>query len=155
MVAYSAVKVTSRLRAGVLILVFMHTMWCGKSVAAILLFVCLSVTTSRSFSLTKGSFHLPITQCLATVSPTALSATCLLLLFLLVGSSKLPSCLSSIDKVFLFVFVLLNVSFLEIGTTVHFKQKGMVPVYKYLLDFSQDSTANIVWSYVLEFDIAS
>jgi len=38
---------------------------------------------------------------------------------------------------FLFVFVLLNVSFLEIGTTVHFKQKGMVPIYtKNLLDVS-------------------
>lgn len=26
--------------------------------------------------------------------------------------------------------------FLEIGTTAHFKQKGMAPIYKHLLDIS-------------------
>lgn len=36
-------------------------------------------------------------------------------------------------KNFLPVFVLLNVSFLEIGTTVHFKQKGMSLIAVYLL----------------------
>lgn len=34
---------------------------------------------------------------------------------------------------FLPVFVLLNISFLEIGTTMHFKQKGMVLISNYLL----------------------
>lgn len=40
---------------------------------------------------------------------------------------------SQLIKNFLSVFVLLNVSFLEIVTTVHFKQKGMVLISDYLL----------------------
>lgn len=40
---------------------------------------------------------------------------------------------SQLIQNFLPVFVLLNVSFLEIGTTVHFKQKGMVLISDYLL----------------------
>lgn len=55
------------------------------------------------------------------------------LTFLSVESTRLLLCLFSIGKKFLSVFVLLNVSFLEIGTTVHFKQKGMVLISNYLL----------------------
>lgn len=40
---------------------------------------------------------------------------------------------SQLIQNFLPVFVLLNVSFLEIGTTVHFKQKGMVLISDSLL----------------------
>lgn len=40
---------------------------------------------------------------------------------------------SQLIQNFLLVFVLLNVSFLEIGTTVHFKQKGMVLISDSLL----------------------
>lgn len=51
-------------------------------------------------------------------------------IFLSVESTRLLLCLL---KKNLSVFVLLNVSFLEIGTTVHSKQKGMVLISNYLL----------------------
>lgn len=55
-----------------------------------------------------------------------------------------------LTKNFLSVFVLLNVSFLEIGTTVHFKQKGMVLFSDYLYMLKLRFHSIILESYTLE-----
>lgn len=79
------------------------------------------------------SFHVPFFQPLPVYVPKSVFFSP----FLSISFQwRLPDYLCAYSQLiqnFLPVFVLLNVSFLEIGTTVHFKQKGMVLISDSLL----------------------
>lgn len=79
------------------------------------------------------SFHVPFFQPLPVYVPKSVFFSPF---FSFSFQWRLPDYLCAYSQLiqnFLPVFVLLNVSFLEIGTTVHFKQKGMVLISDSLL----------------------